>query len=83
MKKETSKEELLLIKKTIYYYIFYLFVWIVIFAFIDWYLFVYSGFAINPYILFFLSILLGGISTYQHLKSNTYNFVDRLIGKFL
>ncbi len=83
MKKKTTKEELLLIKKTIYYYVFYLFVWIVIFAFIDWYLLVYSGFAINSYILFCLSILLGGISTYQHLKYYSNNFVDRLIEKFL
>ncbi len=83
MKKKASKEELQLIKKTIYYYVFYLFVWIVIFAFIDWYLFVYSGFAINSYILFFLSVLLGGISTYQHLKLNAYNIIDRMIEKFL
>jgi hypothetical protein len=83
MKKPASKEELQLVKKTIYYYVFYLFVWIVIFAFIDWYLFVYSGFAINSYILFFLSILLGGISTYQHLKFHTYNIIDRMLEKFL
>ncbi len=83
MKHKTTKEDLDLVKKTIYYYVFYLFLWIVIFAFIDWYLLVYSNFAINTYILFFLSVLLGGISTFQHLKTNTYNIIDRIIHKFL
>ncbi len=83
MKNKTEKKELILIKKTILYYVFYMFLWIVIFAFIDWYLLVYSGFAINAYIFFILSIILGAVSAYQHLKYNTYNIIDRLIGKFL
>jgi len=65
------------LKRVVLLFLLYTFVFITIFSFLDY----YDYYVINPYFLTLLAVILGGISTYVHLKNGKKNRIDDLADK--
>jgi len=74
MKKNKRKPSL---KRKMILFILYTFLFITLFFFLDY----YNFYVINPYLLIVFSIILGGITTYIHLKSRRKSEIDRIVDK--
>ncbi len=79
MKKQhkTKKKKAISLKKIILLFILYSFTFLTVFAFIDF----YAYYAINPYLLTILSVLLGAGSTYVHVKNGYHSYIDHFVEK--
>ncbi len=77
MKKQhkTKKKKSISLKKITLLFILYSFTYLTVFAFIDF----YAYYAINPYLLTILSVLLGAGSTYIHVKKRYHTYIDHLV----
>ncbi len=74
--KRTTKKSISL-KKITALFILYSFLFLTVFAFIDY----YAYYAINPYLITVLSVLLGAASTFMHIKQGQYTYIDHLVEK--
>ena len=74
MSKKTHKVS---IKKIITLSILYILLFVILFSFIDY----YDFYIINPYILTVLSVILGIISTYIHIKNRQRSRIDDIADK--
>jgi hypothetical protein len=72
MKNNIKNKKENIIRKVIILFLLYSFIYITILLFIDYY--AYDMF--NPYLLTIISILLGAISTYIHLKKGKRTQID-------
>jgi len=71
------KKKSISLKKITLLFILYSFIYLTVFAFIDY----YAYYAINPYLLTILSVLLGAGSTYVHVKKRYHTYIDHLVKK--
>ena len=80
MKKQhqTKQKRAISLKKITVLFILYSFIYLTVFAFIDF----YAYYVINPYLLTVLSVLLGAGSTYVHVKNGYHTYIDHLVEKF-
>lgn len=72
-----KKEHKTSIKKVLLLLIVYIFLFIMIFSFLDY----YDYYAINPYFLTVLAVIVGGFSTYVHVKNGKRNRIDDIADK--
>lgn len=72
-----SKTQKTSIKKIIVLLILYILLFVVLFSFIDY----YDFYVINPYFLTVLSVVLGSISTYIHIKNGQRSRIDDIVDK--
>jgi len=81
MEKEnkTQQKETISLKKIIFLFIIYSFIYLTAFALIDY----YAYYAINPYLLTILSVLLGAGSTYAHVKYHYNPYIEYLVNKIV
>ena len=79
MKKQhkTKQKKAISLKKITVLFILYSFIYLTVFAFIDF----YTYYAINPYLITVLSVLLGAISTYTHVKKGYHSYIDHMAEK--
>ncbi len=77
MKKQhkTKKKKAISLKRITLLFILYSFTYLAAFAFIDF----YAYYAINPYLLTILSVLLGAVSTYVHVKKGYHTYIEHLV----
>ena len=81
MKKNNKiqQKETISLKKITFLFIIYAFIYLTAFAVLDYYAF----YAINPYVLTILSVLLGAVSTYAHVKYRYNPYIEYLVNKFV
>ncbi len=79
MKKQqkTPPKKNISLKRITLLFIMYTFIYLTVFAFIDFYAF----YAINPYLLTILSVLLGAGSTYYHVTKYYNPVVEHIVKK--
>ncbi len=65
------------LKRITLLFILYSFVYLTVFAFIDF----YAYYAINPYLLTVISVLLGAGSTFVHVKKGYHSQIDHIVEK--
>jgi len=65
------------LKRITLLFILYSFIYLTVFAFIDF----YAYYAINPYLITVLSILLGAGSTFYHVKKRYHGYIDHIVEK--
>lgn len=73
----TKEKKSISLKKVILLFIVYTFIYLTIFAFIDF----YAYYAINPFLLTAFAVLLGVGSTYYHVIKGYRTYVDYLVKK--
>jgi undecaprenyl pyrophosphate phosphatase UppP len=73
--KNTSKSSSL--KRIFLLYVVYTFLFITLFSFLDY----YDYYIINPYLLIVISVILGILLTYFHIKSKKKTKIDEIIKK--
>jgi len=71
------KNKLFLLKRIILLFIVYSFLFITIFMFLDY----YDFYEINPLFLIRVSIIIGAVTTFVHIKSRTKSRIDDIIDK--
>jgi len=74
---KTKKKHKTSIKRITLLFILYTVAYITLFSFLDY----YDYYMINPYFLIILSVILGGISTYIHIKNGQRNRIDDIADK--
>ena len=81
MKKDnkTKQKGTISLKKITLLFIIYSFIYLTAFAVLDY----YALYAINPYFLTILSVLLGAVSTYAHVKYRYNPYIEYLVNKFV
>jgi len=65
------------LKKIILYFIVYTFLFVTLFSFLDY----YAYYSINPWMLSILSLILGMILTYIHVKRGNKLRIDDMVDK--
>ena len=79
MKKQhnNKQKKSISLKKITLAFILYSFLFLTVFAFIDF----YAYYAINPYLLTVLSVLLGAGATFTHVKKGYDSFIEHIVEK--